>query len=172
MKAAFQKSAINKKVKGKDREQQLEVQPIAKCKRILVLGGATKRNTINEALHLQKDWQQKYKAKVEIALLELKAKKTAANQHADYFLIYKSDLNWKFEPKSDEVRQYFATDFDLIVDISNENHTEIAGILAQLNYKCCVRLGTSEYPELYDIVIADNNLTLNDFKNNIEKYLS
>ena len=87
-------------------------------------------------------------------------------------MIYKSDLNWKFEPKSDEVRQYFATDFDLIVDISNENHTEIAGILAQLNYKCCVRLGTSEYPELYDIVIADNNLTLNDFKNNIEKYLS
>ena len=171
MKTTLQNNSLLKKVKKVDRKT-LEVQSIQQCKEILILYGQAGQQNIADAKQFKQEWLEQFsKAKIDILLVDMTQKKKDTNLFADYTMLFKNDFNWKFEPTAGNI-QIFNKEYDLVVDLTKDGATASAALLVKLNYKCCVGWGDLQYSELYDIVISDKNLTLREFKNNIEKYLS
>lgn len=171
MKTAVQNSALEKKIKSAKRST-LEVQPLKTCKNILILSGRSGQQEIKDAKQFKNEWLNQLEGvTIDILMIDMSQKKKETNQFADFIMLFKNDFNWKFEPKANSL-EVFNRKYDLVVDLTKDGTSAEAAILLKLDYKCCVGWGEVEYDAIYDIVIADKNLTLREFKNNIEKYLS
>ena len=88
----------------------------------------------------------------------------------DYFT--KKEVNWYKVPSSNFVNDFVKENFDILIDLSNEDCMPIQYISAISNASFKVGLYNDKNKNIYDFMIKVDGLTIQNLINQIKHYLS
>jgi len=111
-----------------------------------------------------------------MALSYIDSKKSIPHYHIhrlkyDYF--HKGELNWRFEPTCDQVKNFVKNDYDILINLEREPSLPLMFVLAESRAKLKVGYYKEWGEDYYDIMLdLPETTTFDEYINQVNHYLT
>lgn len=146
--------------------KNLLLQEFSKVKRIGLVYDATDYGMITEVRDLEIKLKQEGKDISVFAFINSDEKKH------EPFLFSKKDLNWYGYPIKQQLFDFAAKDFDLVLGFFNDINSPLNVIFAHSKSKLRIGVNYNQNPALFDIILGSNkNLNRKDIVNKLMNFI-
>ncbi len=142
------------------------------ARNIGVLYNISSEESYNQILSFLKSLKADQRTVIAMGFLNDKKLPTFLNQSVYNSIIYQKDLNWYLKPVNQYVSNFYKEKFDIVLNISLEDHYPLHYMLAHSNAKLRVGKFSDIYKDYYDLMIKpEDGTNQQDFIENMMHYL-
>lgn len=90
----------------------------------------------------------------------------------DFDFFSKKELNWFGIPNGSKIRNFLNEDFDILIDLNNYYNVPLRYIIVKSRAKLKVGRNHIENEPFFDLLIANNKVSFEEYCNELIKYLT